>query len=266
MVSLKEFSRKTKLPKADYTLEKLDELKRVLPSLTPRIEGRYSIIMVNIMTADALKIVEDIQIPEWIDVTMFLSAKRIEVVGLKHPEVLPKKETFDEQVNSVLTTLNIIIENKALRKLKSAYWNNISDFTDACHLLESKVQGTVTLTTLKKYVNYQKPVYASEVLNAFLLADRRRWSKFNTLLTELGDSYAYNALYKYAKTLLLEKNKYLQNQDTSLYVLSQVDGFTIGYVYSLFAMSTNYKQLQGIMHDIDARCAEALERTMYDYL
>lgn len=266
MVKLHELTKKTRLPTADYTLEKLDDLEKVLKVITPRIEGRWSIVIVGLNLNEARKLIEVLKIPDWVDIKCYISGKRIEMLSLTHPEVLPKHETFAEQVESVVASLNVMIETKALNKLKSAYWNNINDFTDMCHLLETKVTDTIRLADIDKYVNYAKPVYASEVVNMFLTHDRRRWKKFYTLLTELGESYAYNAMYKYVKNLIVEKRNYLQGEDAKYRILETVDGFTISYAYSVFAMSTNYKQLYGILYSIDNRCTESLERTLYDYL
>ena len=95
-----------------------------------------------------------------------------------------------EQIDSVISKINVMVDPKALKKLKNAYWNNIGDFTDACRLLETKVVDTITEQDVDKYVNYTKPIYASEVINSFLTAERGRWKKLHTLITELGESYA----------------------------------------------------------------------------
>lgn len=266
MVKVFEFTRKVRLPTADYTIEKLDELERVLKVLTPRIEGRWLIVTVGFNVQEMTRLIEKISIPEWIDIKCYISGKRIELVSLAHPEVLPKHETFVEQIDSVISKINVMVDPKALKKLKNAYWNNIGDFTDACRLLETKVVDTITEQDVDKYVNYTKPIYASEVINSFLTAERGRWKKLHTLITELGESYAYNAMYKYIKSILIEKRDYLRGEDSKHYILSKVDGFTISYAYSIFALSTNYKQIYGIMHALDNRCAASLERNMYDYL
>lgn len=266
MVKVHELTKKTRFPDADYTLEKIDELEKVLKVITPRLEGRWTIVIVGLNLNDTKKLIEVLDIPEWVDVKCYISGKRIEMISMEHPEVLPKHETFNDQVDAVVATLDVIIDPKALKKLKSAFWNNINDFTDMCHLLATKVVDTITLQDIDKYVNYTKPVYASEVMNLFLRHDRQRWRKLSVLITELGESYAYNSLYKYIKTLLSDKNDYLQGEDAKSYIVSKVDGFTISYAYSVFALSTNYTQLHGIMHAIDNRCAENLERTIYDYL
>lgn len=266
MVKLHELTKKTRLPDADYTLEKIEDFEKILRNLTPRIEGRWNIILAGLNLNDTRKLIEQIHVPEWMDIQCYISGKRIEMIGASHPEVLPKHTTFDEQVSSVIANLGVLISSDALKKLKSAFWNNIGDFTDTCRLLESKVQDTITTKDIDKYVNYQKPVYASEVINSFLLGDRRRWKQLSTLITELGESYAYNAMYKYVKGLLTDKQSYLSGEEAKYRVTEKVDGFTISYVYSLFALSTNYKQLNGIIYSIENRCANNLERTIYDYL
>lgn len=266
MFSLKQYNKKEKLPKADYILEELKELQRVLENLTPRLVGVWEILLIQPSIKDTKEVIEEKLVPKWVNVTAYLSKKNLETVCIQYPNLIPKQTSFKEQVDDILSDMTHLIDKKAINTLMQAFWGNLPELQTTLMVLDKEATGVITLKDVEKKVNYTRPVYASEVLSSFLLHEKRRWTLYNKLVQELGLSFAYNALNKYAKTLLLEKNKLLNNKDISQFIVKRVDAPFICYVYSLFAISTNYNQLFGIMHAIDNRSVQYLERTGYDYL
>ena len=266
MFNLKQYHKKEKLPKADYILEDLKELNKVLENLTPRLVGIWEILLIQPSIKDTKAIIEEKMIPKWVNATAYLGQKNLEVVCISHPDYIPKQISFKEQANSIIADMTHLIDKKAASILIRAFWGNVADLQTTLQVLDNEAEGIITVKDVEKKINYTKPVYASEVLKSFLLHEKQRWNLYYKLLLELGDSYAYNALYKSAKTLLQEKNKLLNNEDVKQFIVKRIDAPFICYVYSLFAMSTTYQQLFGIMHAIDNRSAKYLERTDYDYL
>lgn len=258
---LKEYNAKVKLPNADLCLEEAGPLYKLLDNLTPKIEGKWEILIVNPTIKECKKLLDSRQIPEWVNITIYLQSKKMEQVCLEFPEYQPKVIPFKEQAKELLLGVHHLIDKKAFNVLVEAFRGNISDLQKTLLELDEECKGSrITLKDVQSKVNYTKPVYASEVIDAFLLHKSQRWILLNKLTQTLGDSYAYNTLYKHVKTLLHQKAKYLNNEDVDMRVVERIDAPSICYAYAIFSASSNYHQLYGIFQAIDNRCQEYLER------
>lgn len=258
---LKEYNAKVTLPDADLCLEEVSALYKLMVNFTPKIEGRWNILIVNPTIKECKELLDNKQIPEWMDIIIYLQAKKLEQVCLEFPEYQPKNVPFKEQAKELLTSVNHLIDKKAFSILVEAFRGNLTDLQKMLIELDENCTGPrISIKDVQAKVNYVRPTYASDVINSFLLQEKQRWVLLNKLVQALGDSYAYNALYKYVKTLLHEKNKYLNNQDVDLRVVNRIDAPSICYAYTIFSTSTNHQQLYGIFQAIDNRCQEYLER------
>lgn len=255
------YNAKIKLPPADMCLEEVAQLEKILPNLSPRIEGKWHIQIVNPTIKESKHLLNSVSMPNWIDINLYLQQKTMEQVLLDFPEYMEKEKPFKEQAKELLAGFNHIIDKKAFNTLVEAFRGNIADFQRTLMELDEECKGTVvTLKDVQEKVNYTRPVYASDVLNAFLMGQRNRWQLLNKLRQNLGDSYAYNALYKYSRTLLKSKAAFLRNEDVKLRVVKRIDAPSICYAYTLFRISSNYMQLYGIFHALDNRGEQSLER------
>lgn len=261
MFKVLEYSKKTKLRSADYILEDSKSFYKVKGNLTPKIEGFLEVLVVNPSIKEAIGLLEDSSIPEWLNITIYLQNKKLEEVCLRFPEFQPKKISFKEESKKLLTEIDSIIDTKAFNVLVDAFRGNIVDLQQTLEALDREcTTGKITLKDVQGKVNYTKPVYATDVLEAFFKREKQRWKIYYTFVSNLGDEYAYNALYKCIKTQLKQKADYLQNKDVTSRLVKHVDAPFICYAYTLFSQSTNFNQLYGLMVSLDRRSAESLER------
>lgn len=254
MISLKEYNSKTRLPKADYVFEDVKTLSAVLPNLTPKIEGLWDMLLINPTIKECKQLLDSTVIPQWITLTVFLQNSKLENICLQYPQYQPKKVSFKEQAQTILSGITHTVDPKAFNVLLSAFRGNIVDLQATLELLDKECStAVITLNEVQKRVNYQKPTYASEVMNAFLLKASNRWKLLNNLVQQLGEEFAYNALYKYVKSLLLDKEDYLHNKSVKNQIISRIDAPAICNAYVAFTLSSNYKQLRNVLQVIECR-------------
>lgn len=251
MIQCREYNKDVRLPDADYILEKVEEFTKLVRNLTPRIIGLWEIILID----PVLKDCEEIgNVPEWITLTLYFTKKKLEKWCIAHPEYAVEKVSFKEQAEIILSSMKHVFATDAFKLLQDAFRGNLSELQTTMELLDRECErDIVTVADIRKRVNYQKPIYASEVLNAFLFHDRNRWNLATKLREQLGDEFAYAAMYKYSKQLLSDKSKYLKNEDVKNYVVKSVEAPAICQAYVAFASSTNYKQLDWVLVAIENR-------------
>lgn len=263
MISLEKYDKKA-LPNADYYLESVDKLKDVISFLTPKFTGNWVIVFLDPKIKHVKGLLEDTQLPRWVDFIVLMGQKKLDTVALEYPHLVAKKQTRKEMVNEVVSGMRNLISNSAKKALTEALGNSKSELIETVRKLDNEcADGIVTLKQVQKTIHYVKRVYVSSVINAFLLKDRNRWDLFSTVVHDIGEEITYYAMYKYVKNLLLDKQKYLRNEDIKYYIVQRIDAPVICYAYVLFAKSSNHKQVYEILYAIDNRSVESLER-MYD--
>lgn len=261
MITLKQYSSKTRIPDADYVLEKTDKLYDIIELLTPKFKGNWEIILIDPKLSFAKELINSQSIPEWVNIAMYLGNKKIENIVLEHPEFQPKEMTKKEAFNEMLKNVTHVVDEKAKQALLGALSHDLNELSETLTKLDKECVGErITLKQVQSVVNYTKRVYASDVINAFLLGDSRRWKLYESLVKEIGQEISYYAMYKYVKTLLLEKEAFLQNKDVKQFIVKKVDAPLLCYVYSLFANSSSHTQLYGLLYSIDHRSHETLWR------
>lgn len=261
MITLRQYSSKDTIPDCDYLLDKTDKFRDIVSILTPKFLGNWVIILLEPKIKFVSEILEDVTLPSWIDILVLLGKSKLNTIVMNYPAYAPKKRTSKEIIDDAVTNMNNLIDEQAKRILKEVYGLNEKELVNTLRQLDNEcTSGTITAKQVKGLINFEKKVYASEVINAFLLHDRRRWSMYETLVHDLGLNYAYNALYSYVRKLIHEKSDFLLNRDFKNRILEKVDAPYICYVYQLFANSNNYNQLLAIMLSIDNRCYQSMER------
>lgn len=261
MIQLCRLDKKTKLPDADYVLEKTDKFYDILSLLTPKFEGKWLFLLLDPKLAFVQEMLNGKHIPDWVDINLYMSRKKIEKLALEFPALQPKEKKFKDEVNDVLAELNHVVDERAKKMLIEVFRGNINELRDTLNKLDLECTApTITAKQVQGTVNYTKRIYASDVINAFLVNDTRRWKMYQTLVKELGMEISYFAMYKYVKSLLLDKEAYLENKDIKQFIVKRVDAPLICYVYVLFANSTNANQTYAILHAIENRNDNSLSR------
>lgn len=254
----------TKRLQADYILDKPEGLADLIGILTPKFEGKWSIILIDPKITYVKEMLDGNLVPDFVDCFVHLNNAKMENIVMDYPTLAPKTVSVKEEYKELISTLKHLMQPDAMEALYSAIGPHLSELQEALVKLDTECEEfAITRKQVVKTYNPQKRVYASEVLSAFLLRDRYRWNKLNKLVTDLGMSYAYNALYKQVVNLLKEKNKYLHNEDIKNRLAGKVDAMLIDYTYVIFSNSRNYNNLYGLMYDLDYRSKEALERIQY---
>lgn len=260
MISLKLSKDKLDLSKADYVLDKTDKFYDMVRFLTPKFYGQWTFYLLDPTIKFVKDLLKDINIPAWIDVYIITNQKKIDEISLDYPDMVPKKQTKKEAFDMVVAGLTHLLDKSAARALFEAFKQKPDETTEAILKLDKETKElTITKKDIQGAITYTKPIYASEVMNAFLHGDANRWVLYNKLINELGESYAYYALRKYLKNLLHNKEQYLENKDYKYFIVQSVDSPTICYAYVLFANSTSPKQLYSIMWYLEHRGNSALD-------
>ncbi len=261
MIELRQHTAKDSIPECDYVFEKTDKLNDLLYILTPKFDGVWYIVLLEPKIKFVKELIENTTLPKWVNFLVLVSKSKLDEVVLNYPSYAPRERTPKDVINEAVMSLRNLIDESAKKVLRQVYGTNEKDLREMLEKLDREcVTGTISLKQVKEAVNYQKRVYASDVLNAFMLNDYRRWFLYHKLVHDLGTRYSYNALASYSRKLLVAKSKYLNNEDVEQRIVSRVDAPLICYVYTLFENSNNYNQLIGIMYSIDNRCAELMER------
>lgn len=253
MITVLEKSRKIRLPKYDYFLDKFDKLDFYFQNLTPKFEGNWTIIL-NDPKLDVIDSLLAKAIPDFIDCVIYVSNAKLNTIVLSYPSLTPKEVRVKDTLNDLIKDLHNTIDKAAVWAVYDVIGNNAEELEKAFTKLDSEcTTGKITLRQIQKTYNYTKRYYASQVMLEFLTKSRYRWQHFDKLLHELGDNYAYYALKKQIVQILKDKNSYLQNKDVKGRIVREVDAPFICYVYTLFMNNTNPKNLYSIMYQIDNR-------------
>lgn len=265
MIKIVQYKRNMKIQEADYVLDKSEKLLDILVNLTPKFEGNWEIVLLEPKIKFVKKLLEDIILPEWVNIYLYLSNKKMEAVVLEHPGLQPKAKSIREEYDTMISSLNHLIDKNAKDAILRAIGNNTTQLQETLTLLDKECEGQkITLKQVQSTLNYSSRVYASDVLKAFMTHDVKRWDLYYKLLHELGPQITYYALYKQVKQLLDDKYAFLHNEDVKSYIARNVDAAFICYVYTIFCNSTDYRQLVALLHMIDNRCEDTLNFIMED--
>lgn len=248
---------KGKIPDADYVLDKTDHFLEILNVLTPKFTDKWLFVLLDPKISFVKDLLNNNSVPDWVDVLVFTSDKKIDTICLEFPKLQPRKVTKRETFDEVIAGLKHLVDATAQKTLYKAYLSNPTETVETLQKLDAEERSSITLRDVQKNFILDRKVYASEVIDAFLLKETNRWAKYQFILKEIGMEITYYAMYKYVKKLVVNKNSYLQNQDVKLYSVKKIDAPLIAYAFLLFTNSSSYKQLPAIMYALDNRSKES---------
>lgn len=268
MIQLNELTRKTRIKKGDYTFDGEADLIKLLPQLTPKFDGNWELILVDPSVKYVHSLSEGYSLPNYVDCYIYMGMAKLEQVLLKHPTLMPKKQKPWEAYMSMIAELQHVIDPNAAKYLWKALSGDVDKLKEALDKLDDDCEEiTITVKQVKDvYTASIKPVFASEVVEAFFTKDRGRWTEYSKLVSMLGERYGYYAIRKQVFKWLTEKASYLKNEETTLRSIADVDALFIDYVYMLFYFSADYRELPALMYEWDNRNDKAVERRLYAYL
>lgn len=266
MIELRKYNRKVKMPDADYVLDKFEEFEPILVNLTPKFTGRWLIILLDVKITEAKSILENEMLPEFLDILILLPQAKLDKVLLEFPKFQQKQLSNKDMFKELVAGLNHPMDTNAMWSLYETLNGNIPRLTEALQKLDKECESTtITLKQVKTSFGIQNVVYASQVIEAFLTRSKHRWYLFNKLLHELGEEYAYYALYKHVRRLLTDKAKYLVNEDVKNFSIAKIDAPFICYAYMLFSNSSSPCNVHSIMWCLDNRSSDIEVLLKEDY-
>lgn len=264
MIKLAALNKQSKLPEADYVLDKSEKLLSLLEVLTPKFKGNWDILLIDPKIKEAKDLIDVDTVPDYVECTLYLPQAKLDIIVMDYPKLAPKQKSNKDVFKEMISGLSHMIDKNAMWLVYNTVGSNLTALQEALDKLDKECEGTsITSKQVQSTFAVTKRVYSSDVIRAFLLKDRYRWLKLSTLVSDLGTEYAYYALYKQVRELLTQKNDYLHNEDTKNSLVQLVDAPFICYAYTLFANSSSWRNLYGVMYSIDNRNKETLERSQY---
>lgn len=255
----------TKIPKQDYIFEKEELFLKLLDVLTPKFEGMWEIALINPEIRFVNEFLERTEELPHININIYLASSKMDAIMLKHPKLMPKRQTNKEAFLELVSSLKNDLSHTAAKYLYNACSGDVETATEVLQKLDTECTGgIINVEDVKNvYMLIRKPLYASTVYRAFMCNDRERWKLLDKLDKDIGTKFAYYALRKQSVQWLEEKSKYLMNEDTKNWNISDVDATYICFAYLCFVNSNAPEELYSVMHDIDTRGEKVLERRLY---
>lgn len=253
MIHFTVYAKDTRICDADYIFEDVEKFMKLVPYLKRKIVGDWVIAVVEPPIKAVRQLVDDGSIPEYVALEVYLEKQTASQLMSERPSLFVQQKTAYEKFMDLVAGTKVLINPKAARELYmrvGVHKDKLPDYL--LELSEKACAGEVTISMVRNTVVDERKVYASEVLMSFLVRDRWRWKKYNELVETLGLHYAYYALRKYAGRLLVDKNKYLRNENTEIRGIEKVDAFRINQAYVLFN-TTKYTELDMCMHLLEDR-------------
>lgn len=258
MIKFLVYTRDTRIRDVDYLLEDPAKLLAMIVYLRPKIEGEWVIALFEPPIKFVRELLDNDIIPDYVNVDIYLEQSVVNTLMTERPQVFIKKKTPYENFMDMIADMKVLIEPKAAKELYKRVGKNKDKLPEYLRSLAEKADsGVVSLSMVKTDVVDERSVYASEVLMAFLTRDYSRWKKYNELVSELGRDYAFYAIRKFSKKLLVDKNKYLRNQETEIRGIEKVDSFKVNQAFVLFNTTTAV-ELDMCMYMLENR--EAMRR------
>lgn len=259
MVTLHVYKRKTRFPQYDYMFTKTEDFTSLLEVLTPKFQGTWSIILLDPDIKGAKPLLEDGAVPTFVECSIYMPQNKLDVLSLAKPKEEQVNDSSWDTYMRLIGDTDVDVDISAAKLLFKVCGPDIETLEQALQLLQKYCDNTITVQDVKKHFVSTSRIYARDVLIAFMTRDRHRWYKYQEFEKELGPSYAYNAMYKSIKSMLLAKAQYLKDLEATARYLAKIDAMSIDYAYMLFATSTCYQQLPAILYKLDNRTLDAVQ-------
>lgn len=251
MLSLHAHSKDTKLFGVDYILEDKDRLLKLLPYLVPKLEGVWYVALIEPTLETVRMFLNTNIVQDHIKLDIYLDRSSLEQILLEYPSLSVKELTPWEVYQQIISRFPVPMDSKAMREIYFRVGPKREALEEA--LDKFKELDYVTVRDVDKLYVPRRRIYARQVAQAFLTKDKNRWKKYCALEQELGISIAYYAIRKYIRKLFKEKDKYLNNKETTDKMVDKIDVYTIIHAYYLFSQSTDYHQLPALLSCIERR-------------
>lgn len=243
-------SRDVRIYDVDYLLEDSEKFLKLIPYLKKKIEGEWRIAILEPDIQFVRKVEDENLVPDFVTLELYLDKSVAERLITERPKLFVEKKTPYEKYLDTIGELKVLIESKAATDLYRRVGVNKEKLSEYLVHLASTVDGIIKVSDVRREVPDERKVYSSDVINSFIMHDRYRWKKYETLVSELGTSYAYYSMRKYTERLIAEKNRYLLNEETELRNIDKLNAPGICLAYMIFH-TTKVSELDLCMYLLD---------------
>lgn len=253
MLNIIVYTKDIRIHDVDYLIEDTDKFVALLPYLTKKIQGDWIVALFMPDIQFVRELLTTSMIPEHVQVDCYLEKSVANQVLVEHPNLAIQVKTAYEKYLDLIADLKVMIAPKAAKELYRRVGQNKDKLPEYLYSLANNASnGVITEYMVRSTVIDERRTYASEVVEAFLLRERWRWKKYNDLIEDLGNEYAFYSMRKYISKLLKEKSNYLRNEDTTLRNINRIDSFSINRAYVIFN-TMSYKELPTCMYLLEHR-------------
>lgn len=252
MVEVRQYRKGMSYKGYDNVYEDSKEFESVLPYMMPRIEGEWSILILEPKMDFVRACLDTGIIPSYISLTLAVEPSQLEQLYMERPKLTEQEKSPWQVYLGLLAHFPNAMEDKAMRELYYRVGPSEDKLAEALEQL--KEVPFVTVKEIDKRWTPVERVYASQVVRTFLTGKRSvAWTQLRILEGEIGMRVAFYAMRKAVRKLFNSKAKYLRNQPVKERFISQVSIYDITLLYWLFEEATDPNQLYPILQMFERR-------------
>lgn len=230
----------------DYVFEDSKELEEVLPYLLPKLDGEWTVLLLEPKLEKAKLYIETTFIPSYINLSLALEETQLKQIYLENPKLVEQEKSPWDIYLDLISKSGLIMADSVLKEIYYRCGPKEKDLAEALKTLSQ--YDIITMREVNKHFLKQQRVYASAVVKQLLAGHQRQALRlFAALELEQGTTRAFYYMRKAIRNLLEQKTLYLQNQDVKSKSIADLSTYDIVRLYWLFETATSPQQLDVII-------------------
>ena len=194
------------------TFNTLADYREYSQAFLPGVKSKFA-VLVKVQTKEFIELVQELKKaePSYYDTYFQIASNQLEQLMIRVPDVkLVADLDYKQVLADLITYFNLHLQSGTLNLLYSRLPRNVDDYTKVCIELQQEF-GTNEIP--KEYLvnilsQRLQATYARQVLYAFILRSRDRWSKFFRCLEGVSPEVCLYAMQKGIDKILADKLKY----------------------------------------------------------
>lgn len=256
MVDVKQSRKDMNFTGYDKVYEDFKVFEEVLPFMKPKLEGRWSILVLEPPLDFVRTALDTGHIPSYVDLTLAVEPSQLQQLYLERPKLAEEEKTPWGAYMELISRFPVPMDDKAMRELYYRVGPKEDKLAEALNSLLDL--DYVTMSEINKRWAPVRRAYASQVVREFMVGrSAAAWKMLSMLEAELGSTVAFYAMRKATRRLFTAKTKYLQNQQVKERFIDRVSVYDITLLYWLFEEATDPYQLYPIMFMYERRQTNA---------
>lgn len=259
MVTIRQHNKSIDFSVYDYVFEDAEKFLSILPFMTPKIEGDWSIIVIEPKLPFVRTCLDTEIIPAYLELVITIESGQLEQLYLERPNLVEKEKSNWEIYMDMVAHFESVLDNRSMYEIYRRCGPKEDNLRTALNTLS--IYPVITLTEVNKHFAPVTRVYANQVVRSFLLGRfRQAWRQLSILEEEIGPTVAFYSMRKNIRHLLREKSKYLRNEDTGERLIENIDVYSLIYLYQLFETAASPLQLYPILLMFERRSTNAYRK------